>query len=402
MRITTIIRVALRALRRNVLRSALTALGIIIGIAAVVTIVSLGNGAKAMIEANVASLGTNIVTVFPGSFNSGGMRGGYGSIMTLTPEDATAIAAEVPDIDGVTAEVRSRSQVLANGQNWQTSINGESPDYPYIRNWPVAEGAMFSDQDVKSIAKVCVIGKTIVDQLYPDEDPLGQTLRIRNIPFRVVGILSMKGFNVNGQDQDDLVVIPYTSCMKRISRQTNINSIMIAASSADKLDKVKQDIEDLLGQRHKTPDPDFTVRTQEEIAAAQAQASQTMTGLLVGVAIVSLVVGGIGIMNIMLVSVTERTREIGIRLAIGAHDKDVLKQFLIEAIMLSILGGLLGASLGVGASEFVAWKNGWPVLISTLSIVGSIGVSALVGIVSGFYPAYKAARLDPIDALRYE
>jgi len=402
LRIVIIIRVALRALHRNILRSALTALGIIIGIAAVVTIVSLGNGAKAVIEANVASLGTNIVTVFPGSFTSGGVRGGFGSFLSLTADDATAIQNEVGDIDGVSPEVRGRAQILANGLNWQTSVNGEGPDYPYIRNWPVAQGAMFSDQDVKSIAKVCVIGKTIVDQLFADQDPIGQTLRIRNIPFRVVGVLAMKGFNVNGQDQDDLVLIPYTSHMRRISRQTNINLILIAATAPEKLDKVKQDIEDLLLQRHKTPEPDFTVRTQEEIAAAQAQASQTMTGLLVGVAIVSLVVGGIGIMNIMLVSVTERTREIGIRLAIGAHGKDVLTQFLIEAILLSSLGGLLGAACGIGASEFVAWKNGWPVLISTFSIVGAIGFSAAVGIFFGFYPARKAAQLDPIDALRYE
>ncbi|HVS52297.1 MAG TPA: ABC transporter permease [Opitutaceae bacterium] len=402
MRLTNIFRVALRALSRNIMRSVLTALGIIIGIGAVVTIVSFGNGAKAMIEANVASLGTNIVTVFPGSFTTGGVRGGFGSFLSLTPEDATAIQQEVGDIDGVSAEIRGRAQVLANGLNWQTSINGESPDYSFIRNWPVAEGAMFSDQDVKSIAKVCVVGKTIVDQLYPDQDPIGQTLRIRNIPFRIVGVLAMKGFNINGQDQDDLVIIPYTSHMRRISRQTNINSILVAASSAEKLDKVKQDIEDLLTQRHKSPEPDFTVRTQEEIAAAQAQASQTMTGLLVGVAIVSLVVGGIGIMNIMLVSVTERTREIGIRVAIGAHGRDVLTQFLIEAIMLSSLGGIIGVLAGVGTSQFVAWKNGWPVMISTLSVFGSVGFSAFVGIIAGFYPAYKAAQLDPIDALRYE
>jgi putative ABC transport system permease protein len=401
-RFTNIIRVAIRALRRNVMRSVLTALGIIIGIGAVVTIVSFGNGAKALIEANVASLGTNIVTVFPGSFTTGGVRGGFGSFLSLTPEDAEAIQAELSDIDGVSAEVRGRAQVLANGLNWQTQIMGESPDYTYIRNWPVVEGAMFSDQDVKSLAKVCVVGKTIVDQLFPDQDPVGQTLRIRNIPFRIVGVLGMKGFNINGQDQDDTIIIPYSSHLRRIARQTNVNSIMVAASSADKLDKVKQDIEDLLLQRHKAPEPDFTVRTQEEIAAAQAQASQTMTGLLVGVAIVSLVVGGIGIMNIMLVSVTERTREIGIRIAIGAHGRDVLTQFLIESIMLSSLGGIMGVLAGIGTSQFVAWKNGWPVMISTLSVFGSVGFSAFVGIIAGFYPAYKAAQLDPIDALRYE
>jgi putative ABC transport system permease protein len=402
MRFTNIIRVAIRALRRNILRSVLTALGIIIGIGAVVTIVSIGNGAKAQIEANVAALGTNIVTVFPNFFSAGGVRSGFGGALSLTPEDADAIRNEVPDVEGVSPEIRDRSQVLANGQNWNTQVMGESPDYPYIRSWPIDAGTMFSDQDVKSLGKVCVVGKTIVAQLFPDQDPLGQTLRIRNLPFRIVGVLSEKGYNINGSDQDDIVIIPYTSHMKRVSRRANINNILVQASSPEKLDKVKQGIEDVLTLRRKGREPDFMVRTQEEIAAAQTQASKTMTGLLVGVAIVSLVVGGIGIMNIMLVSVTERTREIGIRLAIGAHGRDVLTQFLIEAIMLSLLGGLLGAVGGISASEFVAWKNGWPVLISTLSIIGAIGFSAIVGIVAGFYPAYKAAQLDPIDALRYE
>jgi putative ABC transport system permease protein len=402
MRFITIIRVALRALLRNVLRSVLTALGIIIGIGAVVTIVSIGNGAKAQIEANVAALGTNIVTVFPNFFMAGGVRSGFGGAQTLTIEDADAILNEVPDVDAVSPEVRDRSQILANGQNWNTQVLGESPDYPTIRSWPIGEGAMFSDQDVKSLGKVCVIGKTIVEQLFPDQQVIGQTLRIRNLPFRIVGVLSSKGFNINGQDQDDVVIIPYTSHMKRVSRRANISTILVQASGPDKLDNVKQGIEDVLGSRRKGREPDFMVRTQEEIAAAQTQASKTMTGLLVGVAIVSLVVGGIGIMNIMLVSVTERTREIGIRLAIGAHGRDVLTQFLIEAILLSLLGGMLGAGAGVGASQFMGWKNGWPVLISTFSIVGSIGVSAVVGIISGFYPAWTAAQLDPIDALRYE
>lgn len=402
MRFTSIIRVALRALRRNILRSVLTALGIIIGIGAVVTIVSIGNGAKAQIEANVAALGTNIVTVFPNFFNAGGVRSGFGGAPTLTPEDADAIQNEVDNVDAVSPEIRDRSQILANGQNWNTQVLGESPDYPTIRSWPIEEGTMFSEQDVRSIAKVCVIGTTIVDELFPDGSALGKTLRIRNLPFRIVGILSSKGYNINGQDQDDVVIIPYTSHMKRVSRRTNINDILVQASSPDVLDKVKQNIEDVLTARRKGRDPDFLVRTQEEFAAARTQASQTMVGLLVGVAIVSLVVGGIGIMNIMLVSVTERTREIGIRLAIGAHSGDVLTQFLIEAILLSSLGGALGAVAGIGASEFAAWKNDWPVLISTFSIVGSIGCSAIVGIVSGFYPAYKAAQLDPIEALRYE
>ncbi len=402
MRFTNTLFVALRALRRNTMRSILTSLGIIIGIAAVITTVSMGTGAKAQVEAQVASLGQNIITVFPGSFTQGGMRSGFGGATTLTAEDAEAIAAEVPDVDGVSPEVNDRNQVLANGLNWNTSVKGESPDYPYIRSWPIAQGAMFSDQDIKSLGKVCVVGKTVVDQLFPDQDPIGQTLRIRNLPFRIVGVLSPKGFNLGGQDQDDVVIIPYTSHMKRVSRRANISTILIQASSPDKLDNVKQAVEDLLTQRRKGREPDFTVRTQEEIAAAATQTSKTMTLLLGGVALVSLIVGGIGVMNIMLVSVTERTREIGIRLAIGAHGRDVLTQFLIEATLLSVLGGVLGILLGLGASQLITIYFGLPTLVSTLSIIIAVAVSTVIGIFFGFYPARKAAQLDPIDALRYE
>jgi putative ABC transport system permease protein len=402
MRFTNTLRVALRALRRNTMRSILTALGIIIGVGAVITMVSIGNGAKAQVEAQVASLGQNIIQVYPFSMNQGGMRGGFGSAVTLTPEDAEAIQAEVADVDGVSPELNDRNQILANGLNWNTSIKGESPDYPYIRSWPIAQGSMFSDQDVKTLAKVAVIGKTVAEQLFPNEDPIGQTLRIRNLPFRVVGVLSAKGFNMGGQDQDDVVIIPYTSHMRRVARRANISSILIQASDAEKLDKVKQDVEDLLTQRRKGREPDFTVRTQDEIAAAATQTSRTMTLLLACIAGVSLVVGGIGIMNIMLVSVTERTREIGIRLAIGAHGKDVLTQFLIEAILLSTLGGVMGVLLGIGSSEFVSYYNQWPVLVSPASVIIAVAFSSSVGVFFGFYPARKAAQLDPIDALRYE
>jgi putative ABC transport system permease protein len=402
MRFTNTFRVALRALRRNTMRSILTALGIIIGVGAVITMVSIGNGAKAQVEAQVASLGQNIIQVYPFSMNQGGMRGGFGSAVTLTPEDAEAIAAEIEGIDGVSPEINERAQVLANGLNWQTQIKGESPDYPYIRNWPIAQGAMFGDQEVKTLAKVCVIGQSVADQLFPNEDPIGQTLRIRNLPFRVLGVLSPKGFNMGGQDQDDVVIIPYTSHMRRVSRRGNINTILVQAADAERLDVVKQNIEDLLTQRRKGREPDFTVRTQEEIAAAATQTSRTMTLLLAAIAGVSLVVGGIGIMNIMLVSVTERTREIGIRLAIGAHGRDVLTQFLIEAIMLSSLGGIMGVLLGIGSSEFVSYYNGWPVLVSPTSVIVAVSFSAAVGVFFGFYPARKAAQLDPIEALRYE
>ncbi|MEY2881781.1 MAG: hypothetical protein RLZZ15_4161 [Verrucomicrobiota bacterium] len=402
MRFSVIFLVALRALRRNTMRSILTALGIIIGIGAVIAIVSMGNGTKAKVEAQVAALGQNIITVYPGSFSSGGMRGGFGSSVTLTVEDAEAIAAEVKDIDGVSPEVRDRNQVLANGLNWSTNINGESPDYPYIKNWNIVQGAMFTDQDVKSLAKVAVIGKTVVDQLFPNEDPIGQTLRIRNLPFRVVGVLDVKGFSLFGSDQDDVVIIPYTSHMKRVSRRANISQILVQGSSPDKLDVVKSRIEDLLTQRRKGREPDFTVRTQEEIAATATETTKAMTVLLSCIAFVSLAVGGIGVMNIMLVSVTERTREIGIRLAIGAHGRDVLTQFLIEAVLLSLLGGILGIICGLGASELGSIYMGFPTLIAPWSILLAVGVSTFIGVVFGFFPALKAAKLDPIDALRYE
>ncbi len=286
------LRVALRALRRNTLRSLLTALGMIIGVAAVITMVSIGSGAKAQVEAQVASLGQNLITVMPGSYSSGGMRGGFGSSVSLTPEDADAIAAEVANIDGLSAEVRDRNQVLANGLNWNTNVNGVGPDYPYVRNWPMEAGAMFTEQDVKSLGKVCVIGKTVADQMFPNEDPVGQTLRIRNLPFRILGVLSPKGFSIFGSDEDDVVLIPYTSHMRRVSRRTSISMIRIQAADADKVAQVKQSVEDLLTQRRRGREPDFTVRTQEELASAATATAKTMTGLLAGIAGVSLIVGG--------------------------------------------------------------------------------------------------------------
>jgi putative ABC transport system permease protein len=402
MRVINTIRVSLRALRRNTMRSILTALGIIIGVGAVIAMVSIGNGAKAQVEAQVASLGQNVITIFPGSFTSGGMRGGWGSMSTLTVEDAEAIQREVSDVFGVSPEVRDRAQVLANGLNWNTMVMGESPDYPAIRSWKMGEGAMFSEQDVNAVGKVAVIGKTVADQLFPDGDPVGETIRIRNLPFKVVGVLAAKGFNLFGQDQDDTVVIPYTSHLKRVSHHPNINSILVQAASARAIDKVQQNITDLLLQRRKGRDQDFTVRNQVEIAQAATATSETMTVLLGAIAGVSLIVGGIGIMNIMLVSVTERTREIGIRLAVGAHGRDVLLQFLIEAVILSSLGGIIGILIGVGMSELVSLRTGWPILVSPTSVAVAVVFSAAVGVFFGYYPARKAAQLDPIEALRYE
>jgi len=396
------VKVSLRALRRNTLRSILTALGIIIGVAAVIAMVSIGNGAKSQVENQIASLGQNIITVFPGSMTSGGMRGGWGSASSLTVEDMLAIRNEIIGAVNVSPQISDRNQVLANGLNWNTQIQGVDVPYLDIRTWPMGDGAMFSDADVRSAAKVCVIGKTVADQLFQGDDPIGKTLRIRNLPFKVVGVLQSKGFNFFGQDQDDVIMIPYTSHLKRIARRPNLNQILIQAATPDQMPRVQQDIADLLQQRRNGREPDFTVRNQQELAEAATATSKTMTVLLGAIAGVSLIVGGIGIMNIMLVSVTERTREIGIRLAVGAHGRDVLLQFLTEAIILSLLGGTLGILLGVGASQLVSKLNNWPVLVSTTAVAGAVGFSAAIGVFFGYYPARKAAQLDPIDALRYE
>ena len=402
MRFLNTIKVALRALRRSALRSVLTALGIIIGIAAVIAVVSIGNGAKSQVEGQIASLGQNIITVFPGNFTAGGVRGGWGSASTLTVEDAQAIQREVAGITAVSPEMRDRSQILAGGLNWNSQVLGEDVSYLDIRIWSVAEGDMFTEADVLAGAKVAVIGRTVANQLFAESDPVGQTIRLRNIPFKVVGVLATKGFNFFGQDQDDVVIIPYTSHLRRLARRPNLNSIVIQAQSGDLIEQVQQDVTDLLQQRRSGREPDFTVRSQQDLAEAATATARTMTFLLTVIAIISLVVGGIGIMNIMLVSVTERTREIGIRLAVGAHGRDVLLQFLIESIILSLMGGGLGVLLGVAASQVISQINGWPVLLSTLWIFIAFGVSAVIGIAFGFFPAWKAAQLDPIDALRYE
>ncbi len=402
MRFANIIKVALRALRRSALRSILTALGIIIGVAAVIAMVSIGNGAKSQVEASIASLGQNIINVFPGNFTTGGVRGGWGTASSLTIEDAVAIQREVAGVANLTPEFRDRTQVLANGLNWNTQVLGEDIAYLDIRLWSLADGEMFTEADVRSGNKVCVIGKTVATQLFPDMDPIGQNIRVRNIPFKIVGLLTPKGFNYFGQDQDDVMVMPYTSYLKRIARRPNLNSILVQAVSPEQMGRVQQDITDLLQQRRNGRDPDFTVRNQQELAEAATATTKTMTVLLGAIAGVSLIVGGIGIMNIMLVSVTERTREIGIRLAVGAHGRDVLTQFLVEAIILSVMGGILGVLLGIGASQLVSHLNKWPVLISTNAIIGAVTFSAAIGVFFGFYPARKAAQLDPIEALRYE
>jgi putative ABC transport system permease protein len=404
MRIGSTLTVSFRALRRNTMRSILTALGIIIGVGAVIAMVSIGNGAKSMVEAQIAALGQNVLLIFSGSINQGGARSGSFGAGTLTVEDADAIQREITTAIAVSPEVRTNAQVLANGLNWSTQILGESADYLNIREWPLSDGAMFSDAEVRGVGKVCIIGQTIVTQLFPDTSPIGQTLRIRNQPFKVLGILAAKGLSVQGSDQDDLVIVPYTSAMKRVAKQTMLRSINVQAANADLIDRTQNDIIALLRQRHRTTEQtdDFTVRNQQEIAEAATATSNTMTLLLGAIAGVSLIVGGIGIMNIMLVSVTERTREIGIRLAVGAHGKEIQLQFLTEAVVLSAFGGSLGILLGIGASEMLSRINNWPTLVSTTAVITAFFFSAAVGVVFGFYPARKASLLDPIDALRYE
>ncbi len=404
-RILATIKIAVRALRRNMLRTLLTMLGMIIGVGAVIAMVGIGNGAKAQIEAQIASMGQNVVLVWSGSMTRSGVHTGWGGAGTLTIEDAEAIQREIPGVTVISPEIQSSAQVAAGNQNWSTRIMGESPEYFDIRQWPITTGSSFTGQDVRSANKVAVIGKTIAEQLYPGEDPIGQIVRIRNVPFTVVGMLLPKGLSVQGQDQDDLIIIPYTSAMKRVQRVTTVRSINVQTASPVLLNPVQQQIIELLRQRHRiTPgkDDDFTVRNQQEIAEMATAQSKTMTLLLGAIAMVSLVVGGIGIMNIMLVSVTERTREIGIRMAIGARGRDILLQFLTEAVTLGVIGGVIGVGAGVGISHLLAANMHWPTLIPPEWVLYAFLFSAAVGIFFGFYPARKASRLDPIDALRYE
>ena len=405
MRVGSTFNIAFRALRRNKLRSVLTALGIIIGVAAVIAMVGIGNGAKAQVEAQIASLGQNIILVFSGSTTSSGIRTGWGGAGTLKIEDAEAIRREVSGVTAVSEEVVSTTQVAAGNQNWFTRIYGESADYLDIRQWPLADGAPFTPQDVRSANKVCVIGRTTATQIYGNDDPIGQVLRVKNVPFTITGVLTPKGLSSQGVDQDDIVIMPYTSAMKRVAGGTTLRNINVQVGDANEMNAAQKQIIDLLRQRHNIRpgrDDDFTVRSQQEIADAATATTNVMTGLLGAIAGVSLVVGGIGIMNIMLVSVTERTREIGTRMAVGAHGRDILTQFLIEAISLSSVGGVLGIIIGIAAAKTIAITRHWPALISPGSIVIAFLVSAAVGIFFGFYPARKAAALDPIEALRYE
>jgi putative ABC transport system permease protein len=404
--ILAVLRIAFRALARNKVRSALTALGVIIGVASVIAMIALSSGARAAIDAQIQSTGTNVVYVSAGSWNRpGGAHGGIGSVQTLTLDDAAAMRDQVPTVGKLTPVVRGRAQVVAGNQNWNTSIEGGNEDYLVVRNWPIASGANISPRDVLLADKVCLLGETVAKTLFPGDDPVGQIVRVKNLPFRVIGVLSPKGQGQWGQDQDDIVIAPYTTIQKKLLGITWIHQVMISASRPDAVETTAVAVTRLLRQRHRIQSPeedDFQVRTVEEMAQTRVQLAQTMTGLLMSVASVSLLVGGIGIMNIMLVSVTERTREIGLRMAVGARTRDILSQFLTEAVSLSILGGLVGIALGVAVSQTLTQFLGWPTLITPTAIAVAFAFAAAVGIFFGYYPARKAAGLDPIDALRYE
>jgi putative ABC transport system permease protein len=398
--------IAMKALRRNAMRTSLTALGIIIGVAAVIVMVAIGAGAQASIESQIRSAGSNLVIVNAGSGGFGPVRQGQGAVTTLTPEDAAAIRRDVPGIRHLSPGINTRSQLVSPSSNWNTQVQGTSAELPAIRSWPMEFGSFFTEQDVTRTARVLVLGAVARDQLFgTGADPTGATIRIRNQPFRVIGVLSRKGQAAMGQDQDDTAFVPYTTLQKRLLGVQHIMNITVSAEDGVALDMLTEQVSALLRTRHRIQpgdQDDFMVRTLEEMASVLTSTTETMTWLLASIAAVSLVVGGIGIMNIMLVSVTERTREIGLRLSVGARDLDVLMQFLVEAIVLSLSGGAIGIALGITLSYAVASAMQWSAVVTPQAVMISFGVAAGIGVFFGFYPARKAASLNPIDALRYE
>ncbi len=406
--IPSTVRISLRALRVNKMRSALTMLGIIIGVAAVITMLAVGTGARQKIGEQMASIGSNLIMVLPGSTSAGGVRMGAGTQPTLSMGDADAMLRECPAVAEVAPVLGGVAQVIYGNQNWSTSITGTTPGMLVVREWQLSSGRPFTSDDIRSATKVCLIGQTIVDNLFGSISPLGQIIRIKNIPFIVIGVLEAKGQDPGGHDQDDAIFVPVTTAQKKLfgtSFPGMVRTIMVKAKSAEDLGPAEKQINELLKQRHhigQKQDNDFTVRNLTQMMQAAEESTKVMTLLLGAIASVSLLVGGIGIMNIMLVSVTERTREIGIRMAIGAKTWDIRLQFIIEALILSMIGGVVGIVIGISGSEILSMVMDWPTIVSPLSIFLSFGFSGLVGIFFGFYPAYKASLLDPIEALRYE
>ncbi len=403
------LRVALRALARNKMRSFLTTLGVVIGVSAVIAMVAIGDGAKARVEATFAAMGSNMLIVLPGTSTAGGAMGGFGSMPTLTWDDLRAIQTEIPTVRAAAAQLRTNGQVLSEDMNWGTQIFGTSPEYFQIRTWAPSMGALFTQGDVDTGTKVAVLGQTVSDKLFGENaNPVGQSIRIKNVPFVVVGVLDKKGQSQWGQDYDDIVIVPYTTYQQKIKGSLKNfveGSIAVSATSADTTSRAESQIRGLLRDRHRLPlgaDDDFQIRNLSEVASAQQEGTRTLTTLLAAIAAVSLLVGGIGIMNIMLVSVTERTREIGLRMAVGAKPADIRLQFLVEALALAVTGGLIGVSLGVFGAWRLATSFGWEVLYRPDVIGIAVGFSGLVGVVFGLYPAHKASRLDPITALRFE
>ena len=401
-----ILRIGIKALGRNKMRTGLTMLGLIIGVAAVITMVALGSGAQQSIEDQITSAGTNMISVSAGNFSSGGVRHGWGSATTLSTNDAKAIREQVQGVQYVAAGVNVRAQVIYGNQNWSTRVQGTDVEFPLIRFWPTEFGTFFAPSDVSASAKVAVLGSIVRDTLFGEGvDPVGQTIRIRRQPFKVIGVMSVKGPGSFGEDQDDTIFIPFTTVQKKLRGIRYIQSITVSARSAGQTVMVSNEISALLRvQHHLIPgdEDDFRVRTLEEMANVRSEATRTMTSLLASIAGVSLLVGGIGIMNIMLVSVTERTREIGLRMAVGAKGQDVLFQFLVEAMVLSLLGGAIGIALGIGLSRGITQFLEWPTTVSPDAVIVAFGFAAITGIFFGFYPARKAARLDPIESLRFE
>ena len=403
------LRTAWRALARNLTRSVLTVLGVVIGVAAVIAMVSVGQGADASVQAQIASLGQNIVMVVPGATTAGGVRSGYGAASTLTVPDARAIERDCPSVAGVTYLKRDVVQVTYGNQNWSTGIQGSPPSYLHVRDWGMDTSRFFTAAEEDSAATVAVLGRTVVDKLFAaGEDPLEVVIRVRNVAFRVIGVLAPKGQTSWGQDQDDVIIVPFSTAERRVLGSAflgTVNMILVSAASPHGALAAEREIRDLLRQRHRT-DPgeeeDFTVRNMTELFTASMLASQVMTRLLAAIASISLLVGGIGIMNILLVSVTERTREIGIRIAVGARSRDILLQFLVEAVVLSALGGILGTGLGVLAAVLIGRLADWPILVSPTAVVTALLFAGVVGLVFGVYPARRAARMDPIAALRHE